>query len=139
MFYFAVKHLRWLARAPGLPQLFDALLLGWTCLVHRSRLKAMETLEREALRLPGVHLRVHRFGGIEFVAAGGDELGHLHGHGLLDILIGRRLGGLLIATGQVYSHHVLPNSGWISFPIRSTADVAFAVRLLTLALARRRV
>ena len=30
MFRFVVRHLRWLARVPLAPQLFDALLLAWT-------------------------------------------------------------------------------------------------------------
>src|SRR2546423_14397690 len=47
LFYFVVRHLHWLSRVPGLPQLFDALLLTGTCLTHRSRLAAMEKLEAE--------------------------------------------------------------------------------------------
>src|SRR5580765_6949968 len=77
VFYFVVRRLRWLARVPGLPQLFDALLLMGTCVFRRSRLAAMETLEVKALRLAGIRLKVHRFGGIEFVEQGGRELGHL--------------------------------------------------------------
>jgi hypothetical protein len=130
MFYFVVRHLRWMARVPGLPHLFDSLLLTATCLFHRSRLAAMETLEFEVLRLPGVRLKVHRFGGIEFVEEDGRELGHLHGHGLLDVPVGRQAGALLMATGRVRPHHVFPRSKWVSFPIKSKADVPFALELL---------
>jgi len=137
MFYFTVHYLRWLARVPGLPHLFDALLLAWTCIAHRPRLKAMEMLEAEALQLPGVHLRVHRFGGIEFVQKKGRELGHLHGHALLDVLIGRRWGEALIETGRVRPHHVFPNSSWISFQLESKADVPLALELLIAAQAKR--
>ena len=66
MFYFIVKNLRWLARVPGLPQFFDALLVAGTCAFRNSRVRAMENLEREVLRLPGVRLKNHRFGGWSF-------------------------------------------------------------------------
>ena len=78
MFYFVVRHLRWAARVPGFPHLFDGLLLARTWLFQHARIGAMELLEAEALRLPGVRLKVHRFGGIEFVEKAGHELGHLH-------------------------------------------------------------
>jgi hypothetical protein len=132
MFYFVVRHLHWLSRVPGLPQLFDALLLTGTCLTHRSRLAAMEKLEAEALRLPGVRLKAHRFGGIEFVQNGGHELGHLHGHGLLDVPVGNQAAATLIAAGRVRPHHIFPRSKWVSFQIESIADVPFALELLAM-------
>ncbi|MGB8353171.1 MAG: luciferase family protein, partial [Chthoniobacteraceae bacterium] len=76
MFRFVVRHLRWLARVPGLPQYFDTMLLTWTALFHRRRLRAMEAIEEAVLQMPGVRLCVHRLGGMEFVC-GERELGHL--------------------------------------------------------------
>jgi Luciferase len=90
----------------------------------------MENLEREALSLLGVQLSIHRFGGIEFLKENGRELGHLHGHGLLDVLVGRERAKILIANGRVRRHHVLPDSGWVSFQIESAADLPFALELL---------
>jgi hypothetical protein len=130
MFYFVVRYLRWAARVPGLPQFFDAFLLTGSWMFRPSRLTAMEALETEALRLPGVRLKVHRFGGIEFVEKSGRELGHLHGHGLLDVAVGCQTARRLIANGQVRPHHVFPVSRWVSFQIESRADVAFALELL---------
>jgi hypothetical protein len=89
MFYFVVRHLRWLARIPFFPQLFDALLLAITWALYPTRMAAMEALETEILRLQGVDLRVHRYGGTEFVQSEGRQLGHLHANGLLDALVER--------------------------------------------------
>ena len=133
MFIFVVRYLRWLARIPGLPQFFDALLLANTCLFRRARLIAMENLEAQALAIPGVLLKVHRFGGIEFVHHDGRELGHLHGHGLLDVPVGRPVADLLLAHGRVRPHHVFPRSKWISFQIESEVDIPVALELLILA------
>lgn len=96
----------------------------------------MERLEAEALRLSGVILKAHRFGGIEFAVGPGRELGHLHGHGLLDVLVGQPYSERLIASGQVSPHHVFPHSSWISFQLESSADVPFALNLLSAAHAR---
>ena len=132
MFRFAVTRLRWLARVPGLPQLFDAALLAWTGLAHPARLAAMQEIEKRALALPGVRLRVHRLGGTAF-ARGPRELGHLHGNGLLDLLVGPAQRDALIAAARAQPHHVFADSGWISFWVRSETDVAPALALLTIA------
>jgi len=133
MFYFVVRYLRWLARVPGLPHLFDAVLLAETSLFHRARLSAMERLETEALLLAGIRLKVHRFGGIEFVNHQGRELGHLHGHGLLDVALDRNAARSLISSGAVRPHHVFPDSRWVSFQIETEADTTFALELLGMA------
>ena len=132
MFRFAVTHLRWLARVPGLPQLFDAALLAWTWLAHPARLAAMQEIEKRALALPGVRLRVHRLGGTAF-ARGPRELGHLHGNGLLDLFVGHAERAALVAAARAQPHHVFADSGWISFWVRSETDVAPALALLTIA------
>jgi hypothetical protein len=136
MFYFVVQYFRWLARVPGLPQFFDALLLSGTSMFHKSRLRAMEALEAQVLQLPGVRLKVHRLGGTEFVDAGGQELGHLHGHGLLDVAITRETAKSLFLEKKVRPHHVFPESKWVSFQLESLDDVAFALSLLEMAMAK---
>jgi len=136
MFRFVVRHLHWLARVPGLPQLFDAALLAWTWLAHPGRLAAMQEIENHALALPGVRLRAHRLGGIEF-ARGAQELGHLHGNGLLDLFVGRRERDALIAAGRAEPHHVFAQSGWVSFWVRTPADTPCALGLLAIAASAR--
>lgn len=133
MFRFVVQHLRWLARVPGLPQCFDAVLVAWTVLFHRRRLAAMEAVEDAALKLRGIQLRVHRFGGVEFTVSG-RELGHLHGNGLLDVRVGgREAARTLIAARRAEPHHILGESAWISFWVKSIEDVAKAMELLEIA------
>jgi hypothetical protein len=118
IFRFVVKHLRWLARLPLAPDLFDAFLLSWTALTNRKRLAAMESVEDIALRLEGVRLKHHRFGGIGF-AAGGHEFAHLHGNGLLDVHLTRDLAATAVAQGIAKPHHVLGPSAWVSIWIDS--------------------
>jgi hypothetical protein len=129
VFDFAVRRLRWLARFPPAPQLFDALLLAWTAVRHRERLKAMEAIEAAALEIPGVRLAVHRFGGVGFSLAR-RELGHLHGNGLLDLHTGRELARELVAARRAEGHHFFGESAWVSYWVRSAADVPKAAALI---------
>jgi hypothetical protein len=90
----------------------------------------MESLELQALRLPGVRLKVHKLGGTEFLR-NGRQLGHLHGNGLLDVAVGRPAAQTLLAAGRVSPHHVFPHSKWVSFQLQTSSDVPFALELLT--------
>jgi len=114
---------------PGLPPLFDALLLGATGLRHPERLRAMHQVETVILAWPGVTTKVHRFGGTEF-NLGRREVGHLHGHGLLDIPFTRTLRDEAVRSGRALPHHIFPHSAWVSVYLRTEADVPDAIALL---------
>ncbi len=94
-----------------------------------------QTIQQEAGSWPGVTLSPHRFGGVEFNLGRG-EIGHLHGSRLLDIPFTKRLRDALIAEGRAGPHYVLGDSGWISFWLRSEADVPQAIWLLRLSYVR---
>jgi hypothetical protein len=81
---------------------------------------------------PGVERAAHRFGGAEF-RLGKRELGHLNGDSLVDLPFPRRLRDELVAAGRARPHHVLPDSGWVSFWIESPDDVERAIALFRLA------
>jgi luciferase-like monooxygenase len=137
IFAFVVRNFRWLARAPGAPQIFDAALLISTALFSPSRLRAISAVEKEARRLPDVNLGVHRYGGIGFFFRG-KETSHIHGNGLLDCFVGRANRDLLLGgSGGVIAHHVFPRSGWISFFVKDPDDVERALELIQIACAYR--
>jgi hypothetical protein len=77
----------------------------------------------------GVTAHPHRFGGTEF-RLGDREIGHVHGDGLVDIPFPTRVRNELVGAGQAVPHHVLPESGWISFYIRQPEDTERAIALL---------
>jgi hypothetical protein len=80
---------------------------------------------------PGVEQARHRFGGIKF-QLGKRELGHLHGDELADLPFTRKLRDELIATGRARPHHILPDTGWVSFPIDTRDDIQGAIALFRL-------
>lgn len=90
---------------------------------------AAQKITRTVLSWEHVESHPHRFGGTEF-RIGKRELGHIHGNVLLDIPFPKRIRVELVAAGAAEPHHVLPNSGWVSFYIREQEDVDRAVKLL---------
>ena len=129
MFRFVVRHLRWLARVPLAPQLFDALLLACTAVFNRETLRAIEQLEAAALRLPDVERGSHRFGGIGF-SRNGREFAHVHGNGLLDVKLTSARAAELVSLRRAEPHHVFGPSAWISFWLKTPADCEPALALL---------
>ena len=93
-------------------------------------------ITREVAGWDGVTVEPHRFGGIEF-RLGRRELGHLHGNRLADLPFPVRVREQLVADGRAQPHHILPESGWVSVPIRSAADVPAVVALFRLNFERR--
>ena len=89
---------------------------------------AREIIGREVTSWAGVEERPHRFGGMEF-RVNGHEIGHLHGDRLADLPFPVRMREELVGSGKARLHHVMPQSGWVSRPIRGAEDVAGALEL----------
>lgn len=87
----------------------------------------MEVVIREVSAWEGVTVHSHRFGGVEF-RVGRRELGHLHAT-IADLPFPRRIRDELIESGQARPHHVLPESGWVTAPMRTPAEVAGVIEL----------
>ncbi len=78
---------------------------------------------------PDVTAQPHRFGGVEYVI-GKRELGHIHGDHLVDIPFPKKVRDEIVAAGRAQPHHILPETGWVSFYLRQEADVEQAITLL---------
>ena len=131
----AMPILSWLAQFSGirrlyvLPQILDTALLAHTLVRRPNTARAMHLLEAEVLNWPGVTTGIHRFGGAEF-RVGSQEIGHLHGHGLLDMLFTRAVRDQIVEAHFARPHHIFPQSAWVSYDVRSIADVPAALTLL---------
>ena len=80
---------------------------------------------------PGVEAHPHRFGGTEY-RLGSREIGHIHGDHMVDIPFPKRVREELVAAGRAERHHLLPETGWVSFYLREPVDVERAVGLFRL-------
>lgn len=90
---------------------------------------AQKTIENTVTSWEGVEAHSHRFGGREF-RLGTREIGHIHGDRLVDLPFPIKVREELVSRGEAERHHVLPDSGWVSFYIRTEEDVGSAIELL---------
>jgi hypothetical protein len=90
---------------------------------------AKDAIRRAVLSWPGVTACPHQFGGTEY-RLGKREIGHVHGDYLIDILFPTRIRDEIVAAGRAEPHHVLPESGWVSFYLREEGDIQRAIDLL---------
>ncbi len=77
----------------------------------------------------GVTAAPHRFGGVEY-RIGKREIGHIHGDHLVDIPFPKKVRDEIVAAGRAQPHHILPETGWVSFYLRQEEDVEQAIALL---------
>jgi hypothetical protein len=90
---------------------------------------AQTSITQAVTSWPGVTSQPHRFGGVEYVI-GKREIGHIHGDHLVDIPFPKKVREEIVAAGRAQPHHILPETGWVSFYIRQDGDVEQAIALL---------
>ena len=98
-------------------------------------MKHLKRLEEEVSAWPQVSVHPHRFGGREF-RFGSAEVGHVHEGGIGDIPFPRPVRDALLAEGLAEEHRWVPNSGWVTFHIRSEEDFNHALWLMRLSYLR---
>jgi hypothetical protein len=104
----------------------------WTreALSEKMAIRGAQQQVREAVSSwEGVTAQPHRFGGTEY-RVGRREIGHMHGDYLVDIPFPKKIRDQIVAEGRAQPHHILPESGWVSFYIERAGDVARAIDLL---------
>jgi len=95
----------------------------------------LKNLEQEVSGWQHVSVHPHRFGGMEF-RFGDAEVGHTHIGGIVDIPFPRSVHDALLADGLAEEHHWVPNSGWVTFHVRSEEDLRHALWLMRLSYLR---
>ena len=90
---------------------------------------ASEAIYKIVVAWAGISAHLHRFGGTEY-RLGKREIGHIHGDHLVDIPFPKKVRDEIVAAGRAQPHHILPETGWVSFYLRQAADVEQAITLL---------
>lgn len=90
---------------------------------------AQVSITKAVISWEGVTPKPHRFGGVEYVI-GRREIGHIHGDQLVDIPFPKKIRDEIVAAGRAQPHHILPETGWVSFYLREEDDVEKAITLL---------
>lgn len=90
---------------------------------------AQKSITEALLLWDGVSTAPHRFGGVEY-RLGTRELGHIHGDHLVDIPFPKKVRDEIVTAGLAKQHHILPETGWVSFYLHEEEDVQKAITLL---------
>jgi hypothetical protein len=91
----------------------------------------LKNFEEIVASWPQVSVHPHRFSAREF-RFGNAEVGHVHDGGIVDIPFPRPVRDALLREGLAEEHQWVPNSGWITFRIRSDKDLQHAIWLMRL-------
>ena len=91
-------------------------------------IEVFEKVKAELMSWPGVTSQPHRFGGMEF-RMNGREMGHMHGGRFADLPFPMSIRNELVKDDRALPHHVLPNSGWVTFLINEEADITSLITL----------
>ncbi|MGN6750200.1 MAG: luciferase domain-containing protein [Xanthobacteraceae bacterium] len=95
----------------------------------------LHALNEQVSAWPRISTHSHRYGGQEF-RVGRAEVGHVHNSGEVDIPFPRAFHDELLARGLAEEHRWAPHSGWVTFRVRSEADIVHALWLLRLSYLR---
>jgi hypothetical protein len=93
--------------------------------IHGASKQIIDTL----LTWEGIEAHPHRFGGTEF-RIGKREIGHIHGDSLVDIPFPKKVRDEIVAAGEASPHHILLETGWVSFYLKEDGDIQKAIDLL---------
>jgi len=95
----------------------------------------LESLEKHVSGWAEVSAHPHRFGGREFRFRSA-EIGHVHEGGIVDIPFPRSVRDALLDEHLAEEHYWVPNSGWVTYRVRSEEGLKHALWLLRLSYLR---
>lgn len=129
MFNLIVRYIGFLKHVPLAPHVYDALQKIQLFLINQPLLDRLDEIEETVSQWDQVSVSIHKFGGTQF-NRGKDEIGHLHGNGLLDVLLTRQIKTSLMENPLILEHHIFKDSGWISFWVKTPTDRDLAITIL---------
>ena len=97
----------------------------------------LERIQQTVTSWDEVQAAPHRFGGVEF-QVGNVEVGHVHRNGMIDIPFTRKIRAALLEEHLAEPHHLLPDTGWISYYLGRTGDTDKAISLFRLSYLQKR-
>jgi len=97
-------------------------------IAQNEEINPLECVRTVVSQWDGVTVHEHAYGGVEF-RVGRREIGHLHPR-FADLPFTRRVRDELVQAGEARPHHVAPESGWVTVPMRSGVEAAHVIALL---------
>jgi hypothetical protein len=122
------RQFSWFKNIPLLPILIDEQIKVFTLFFRPSTFQRMIRFNALVKSFGGVTANYHRYGGIEFRIAN-KEICHMHGDGLVDLLISRKIKEEFGINSELEPHHVHPNTGWVSVSLSSNKAYALTIQV----------
>ena len=110
------KHFSFFKQIPLLPILIDEQIKLVTLFTKPKVFSIMIDFVKEMKALEHVESKYHKYGGLEF-RVNNKEFCHIHGDGLIDIILTKQKANEFIVTEFAVAHHVIKDSGWVSVQI----------------------
>jgi hypothetical protein len=126
-----------LKKIPYLPIVIDEQLKVLTLFFRPKVFKAMIEVVQQLKNTPQVRSKYHKYGGLEFLVYD-KEFCHMHGDGLVDVLLNSIKAREEIARTKATEHHVIKNSGWVSYQLAGTDDICELMPILLEAMRLRK-
>lgn len=128
---FMARSIPRLKKIPLLPILIDEQVKLVTFLFKPSVFYVMSQVTHEVKSWKQISTHYHHFGGLQF-NVGNKEIGHLHGNGLLDLKIPKKLKTAINQLEGIEDHHFLKKGNWISIQIQSDSTPKNMIKALRL-------
>ena len=126
------RNFRFLKNVPLLPNIIDEYVKLYTLFFQPAIFSKMSHYIQQVKKWEGISTHYHRYGGLEF-RVNGQEIGHIHGNGLVDLHFNKALANIIIQQGFAETHHVQKESGWISYYISRKQATSQLLQLTQLA------
>lgn len=122
------RNFRFLKEIPLLPNIIDEQLKLFTLFFRPKVFGKMMHYVKTVKSWESITAKYHRYGGLEFLV-NGQEIGHIHGNGLIDLHFNKAIAQALIDKQLAKPHHVLNQTGWISYYITKDDPIATVLTL----------
>jgi len=122
------KKLSFFKNIPLLPILIDEQIKIFTLFFRPVIFSKMIDFVKSIKNFVNIESKYHRYGGLEF-RINNKEFCHIHGDGLIDILLDRKTAQTLIENKICSEHHINGGTGWISYQIRNETIVGQVVQI----------
>jgi len=121
-----------LKKMPILPILFNEHVKLYTLFFKPKIFMKMQEFIQSVKAFDNVTSKFHRYGGLEF-NINQREFCHIHGDGLIDIILTNSLAINYFREGICTPHHILKQSPWVSYQITKASDITEAIKLAQIA------
>jgi len=125
------KNFGFFKNIPFLPIILDEQMKIYTLFFRPQVFSKMIDLTKWIKEHEGVSTKYHKYGGIEFVV-NQKEICHIHGDGLVDVILDKKIKEQFIGQNAIEEHHVISGGNMISYQLTKNEDLNLIKKIIKL-------